>query len=355
MQRLKNLPGIFDVNTDQQVRGLQSSLVIDRDTASRLGVNMTDIDNTLGDAFGQRQVSNIYKGLNQYHVVLEVSDQYTQGPEGLSHIYVPSSSGKVVPLSSFAHYVPTNTSLSVNHQGLYPSITLSFNLGAGLALGDAVVKIQALQRELGLPPTVHGGFQGTAQAYQDSQSSMLVLIITALGAVYIILGILYESYIHPITILSTLPSAGVGALLALQLTHTELTMIALIGIILLIGIVKKNAILMIDFAVQAEMQEGLSPEDAIYKACLLRFRPILMTTMAALLGALPLALGQGVGSELRRPLGIAIVGGLILSQLLTLFTTPVVYLYLDRAQTALFASREARLRRHSQPAPAHSD
>src|SRR3989454_4546178 len=288
MDRLKTLPGIYDVNTDQQVRGLESSLVVDRDTASRLGVNMTDIDNTLGDAFGQRQVSNIYKGLNQYHVVLEVSNHYTQGPEGLHHIYVPSNTGALIPLSSFAHYQPSNTSLFVNHQGLYPSITLSFNLGQGLALGDAVVKIQQLQQQLGMPPTVHGGFQGTAQAFQDSQSSMLVLIITALAAVYIILGILYESYIHPITILSTLPSAGVGALLALMLTKTELSMIALIGIILLIGIVKKNAILMIDFAVQAEMQQGMSPEDATYQACLLHFRPILMTTMAALLGALPL-------------------------------------------------------------------
>jgi multidrug efflux pump len=353
MDRLKKLPGIYDVNTDQQVRGLQSSLVVDRDTASRLGVNMTDIDNTLGDAFGQRQVSNIYKGLNQYHVVLEVSDNFTSGPEGLNHIYVPSNTGVVIPLSSFAHYVPSNTSLSVNHQGLYPSITLSFNLAPGMALGDAVVKINALQREMGMPPTVHGGFQGTAQAFQDSQSSMLVLIITALAAVYIILGILYESYIHPITILSTLPSAGVGALLALMLTKTELSMIALIGIILLIGIVKKNAILMIDFAVQAEMQEGKSPEDAIYQACLLRFRPILMTTMAALLGALPLALGQGVGSELRRPLGIAIVGGLILSQLLTLFTTPVVYLYLDRFQSRV---RHAVVPRGApQPSPAQSD
>jgi multidrug efflux pump len=353
MARLQKVPGIFDVNTDQQVRGLQSSLVIDRDTASRLGVNMTDIDNTLGDAFGQRQVSNIYKGLNQYHVVLEVSGSYTQGPEGLRHIYVPSNTGGVVPLSALAHYEPTNTSLSVNHQGLYPSITLSFNLGPGLALGDAVTRIQQVQQELGMPPTVHGGFQGTAQAFQDSQSSMLVLIITALAAVYIILGILYESYIHPITILSTLPSAGVGALLALMLTKTELSMIALIGIILLIGIVKKNAILMIDFAVQAEMQEGKSPEDAIYQACLLRFRPILMTTMAALLGALPLALGTGVGSELRRPLGIAIVGGLILSQLLTLFTTPVVYLYLDRFQSRI---RHAVITpRVPQPSATHSD
>jgi multidrug efflux pump len=352
-EKMRTLPGIYDVNTDQQVRGLESNLVIDRDTASRLGVSMSDIDNTLGDAFGQRQVSNIYKGLNQYHVVLEVSEKYTQGPDGLRQIYVPTGSGGVVPLSSFARYEHSNTSLSVNHQGLYPSITLSFNLGPGGALGDAVVRIQNLMRELGVPPTVHGGFQGTAQAFQESQSSMLVLIITALAAVYIILGILYESYIHPITILSTLPSAGVGALLALLLTKTELSMIAVIGIILLIGIVKKNAILMVDFAVQAEMQEGMPPVEAIHKACLLRFRPILMTTMAALFGALPLALGTGVGSELRRPLGIAIVGGLILSQLLTLFTTPVVYLYLDRFQSRL--QRAFAPGRSHHPAPAHTD
>ena len=352
-EKMRTLPGIYDVNTDQQVRGLESNLVIDRDTASRLGVNMADIDNTLGDAFGQRQVSNIYKGLNQYHVVLEVSDKYTQGPDGLRQIYVPTSSGGVVPLSSFAHYEHSNTSLSVNHQGLYPSITLSFNLGSGGALGDAVVRIQNLMRELGIPPTVHGGFQGTAQAFQESQSSMLVLIITALAAVYIILGILYESYIHPITILSTLPSAGVGALLALLLTKTELSMIAVIGIILLIGIVKKNAILMVDFAVQAEMQQKMEPVEAIHQACLLRFRPILMTTMAALFGALPLAVGAGVGSELRRPLGIAIVGGLILSQLLTLFTTPVVYLYLDRLQSRL--QRAFAPGRSPHPAPAHTD
>jgi multidrug efflux pump len=352
-ERMKALPGIYDVNTDQQVRGLESNLVIDRDTASRLGVDMSDIDNTLSDAFSQRQVSNIYKGLNQYHVVLEVSDKYTQGPEGLHQIYVPTSSGGVVPLSSFAHYEHSNTSLSVNHQGLYPSITLSFNLGPGVALSTAVSEIEAAQRELHLPPTIHGGFQGTAQAFKDAVGNVLILLGTALLAVYIVLGILYESFIHPFTILSTIPSAGIGALLALRFTGTENSLIAIIGIILLIGIVKKNAILMIDFAIQAENLEGKSPADAIHEACLLRFRPILMTTMAALLGALPLALGTGVGSELRRPLGIAIVGGLILSQLLTLFTTPVIYLYLDRLQTWLkqfFAGRRA-----PHPAPAHTD
>jgi multidrug efflux pump len=285
--------------------------------------------------------------------VLEVSDKYTQGPEGLHQIYVPTSSGGVVPLSSFAHYEHSNTSLSVNHQGLYPSITLSFNLGPGVALSTAVSEIEAAQRELHLPPTIHGGFQGTAQAFKDAVGNVLILLGTALLAVYIVLGILYESFIHPFTILSTIPSAGIGALLALRFTGTENSLIAIIGIILLIGIVKKNAILMIDFAIQAENLEGKSPADAIHEACLLRFRPILMTTMAALLGALPLALGTGVGSELRRPLGIAIVGGLILSQLLTLFTTPVIYLYLDRLQTWLkqfFAGRRA-----PHPAPAHTD
>jgi multidrug efflux pump len=347
MQRISKVPELRDVNTDQQVHGLQSSLVIDRDTASRLGVNVQDIDNTLSDAFGQRQVSNIYKGLNQYHVVLEVLPEFQQNPEALKSIYVPSNSGKLVPLSSFTHYEHSNTALSVNHQGQYPSITLSFNLAPGAALGDAVTHIQAAQREIGMPGTVHANFAGAAQAYQDSLSSEGILILTALAAVYIVLGILYESYIHPITILSTLPSAGVGALLAMMLFKIELGVIALIGIILLIGIVKKNAILMIDFAVQVEREEGKSPVEAIYKACLLRFRPIIMTTMAALLGAMPLAVGMGVGAELRRPLGIAIVGGLILSQLLTLFTTPVVYIYLDRLQSWI-----QRARAHGAPAVA---
>ena len=354
LEAIKKIPGINDANSDQQIRGLQTTLVVDRDTASRLGISLQDVDNTLSDAFGQRQVSNIYKGLNQYHVVLDVQSQYTEGPDGLNHIYVPSSTRKAVPLSAFAHYEPTSTSLSVNHQGLVPSITLSFNLAPSLPLGEAVKRIEAAQAQIHMPPTVHAGFQGTAQAFQDSQSSVLVLIITALAAVYIILGILYESFIHPITILSTLPSAGVGALLALMLFKTELTVIADIGIILLIGIVKKNAILMIDFAVQAETHEGLSPIESIHKACLLRFRPILMTTMAALLGALPLAVGHGTGSELRRPLGIAIVGGLILSQLLTLFTTPVVYLYMDRFQLWLRGRRAAH-HAHRFPLPAHSD
>jgi multidrug efflux pump len=356
-RRLATIPELRDVNSDQQLKGLQSSLVIDRDTASRLGVAVQDIDNTLGDAFGQRQVSNIYKGLNQYHVVMEVAPEFQQSPEALKTIYVPSKSGKLVPLSAFAHYEPSTTAISVNHQGIFPAITLSFNLAPGASLGPAVDHIEAARRELKVPATVHATFQGTAQAFQDSLSNQLILIITALAAVYIVLGILYESYIHPITILSTIPSAGIGALLAIQFIKSDLNIIALIGIILLIGIVKKNAILMIDFAVQVEREEGLSPVEAIYKAGLLRFRPILMTTMAALLGAMPLALGSGVGSELRRPLGITIVGGLILSQMLTLFTTPVVYIYMDRLQSWLrstFGSGEAHAAAPA-PSPAHSD
>ena len=348
MQRMSRIPELRDVNSDQQIHGLQALLVVDRETASRLGVSFEAIDATLGDAFGQRQVSNIYMGLNQYHVVLEVLPEYQQSPDGLKSIYVASNTGKLVPLSAFAHFAPSNTALAVNHQGQFPSITISFNLAPGASLSDAVRDIQAAQREIGLPANVHANFQGTAQAYQASLASQPVLILTALATVYIVLGVLYESFIHPITILSTLPSAGVGALLALLLSKNELNVIGLIGIILLIGIVKKNAILMIDFAVQAERLEGRPPVEAIYRACLLRFRPIMMTTMAALLGALPLALGHGTGSELRRPLGLTIVGGLILSQMLTLFTTPVVYLYLDRMQTWLQRSG-AR-----QPAAVHS-
>ena len=350
MERIRKIPELRDVNSDQQMRGLASNIVIDRSTAGRLGVNVQDIDNTLADAFGQRQVSNIYKGLNQYHVVMEVMPEMQQNPDALKMIYVPSRSGKLVPLSAFAHYEDSNTPLSVNHQGFFPSITLSFNLAVGASLGPAVEHIIQAQHELGVPATVHATFQGTAQAFQDSLANQAVLIITALAAVYIVLGILYESFIHPITILSTLPSAGIGALLAVRIAKEDLSIIALIGIILLIGIVKKNAILMIDFAVQAERVEGRSTVDAIYQACLLRFRPIMMTTMAALLGALPLALGTGVGAELRRPLGITIVGGLILSQMLTLFTTPVVYIYMDRIQTWIQGSRRAAV-----PAPAHTD
>ena len=335
MARLSKIPELLDINTDQQVHGLQTSLVVDRDTASRLGVSMSAIDSTLNDAFGQRQVSNMYKGLNQYHVVLDVAPQYQQNPDALKSIFVASNKGKLVPLSALASYQPSRTSLTVNHQGQFPSITLSFNLAPGIALGTAVTDVDAAERQIGMPENVHGSFQGTAQAFQSSLASEPILILTALAAVYIVLGILYESYIHPITILSTLPSAGVGALLALFIFKTELSVIAIIGIILLIGIVKKNAILMIDFAIQAERVEGRTPLEAIYEACLLRFRPIMMTTMAAMLGAVPLAVGGGTGSELRRPLGITIVGGLIVSQMLTLFTTPVVYLYLDRFQSWL--------------------
>ena len=334
LTKLKSLPQLRDVNTDQQDKGLQAKLVIDRDTASRLGVQAQDIDNALYDAFGQRQVSVMYRPLNQYHVIMEVAPQFQETTEGLQNIYVRSSSGTPVPLATFTKLVSSNTPLAVNHQSQYPSVTLSFNLAPGVALGEATQAIEEAERTIGFPTTISASFQGTAQAFQHSLSSELVLIITALVTVYIVLGMLYESYIHPITILSTIPSAGVGALLALLLTHNELNVIGTIGIILLIGLVKKNAIMMIDFALEVERQ-GKKPVEAIYEACLLRFRPIMMTTMAALLGGLPLAVGSGVGSELRRPLGITIVGGLIVSQALTLFTTPVVYVYLDRLRTWL--------------------
>lgn len=331
-QKLRSLPQLADVNTDLQNMGLEAAVEIDRASASRLGITTRMIDNTLYDAFGQRFVSTTYTPLNQYHVVLTVDPAFGETPEGLKHIYVRSKQGELVPLSAIASFRPRNTPLSVNHQGQFPAVTLSFNLPPGMALGDAVAAVDEAQREIGLPSTIHGSFMGTAQAFRDSLASQPFLIAAAILTVYIVLGVLYESLIHPVTIISTLPSVGVGALLALLVCRTELSVIALIGIILLIGIVVKNAILMIDFAIAVERREGKTPEASIFQACLLRFRPITMTTMASLLGGLPLAIGLGTGSELRRPLGIAIVGGLLFSQVLTLYTTPVVYLYLDRLQ-----------------------
>jgi multidrug efflux pump len=388
---MQHLPQLTDVNSDQQNKGLETDLVIDRNTAARLGINASQIDNTLYDAFGQRQVSTIYNPRNQYHVVMEVAPQYWQRPDTLKDIFVSTSGGsvggvqatnavagtvasstvtssaaavagdaarnqannalansgsgsvstgaavstnaeKMVPLSAISHYEPGSTPLAVNHQGLSVATTVSFNLAPGMSLSDAVSAIKTAMAGIGVPASIHGTYQGTARAFQDSLSSEPYLILAALLAVYIVLGILYESYVHPITILSTLPSAGVGAVLALEAFNTEFSIIALIGVILLIGIVKKNAIMMIDFALDAQRTRGRPPLEAIYEACLLRFRPIMMTTMAALLGAVPLAAGLGEGGELRRPLGIAIVGGLIISQMLTLYTTPVIYLYLDRFQ-----------------------
>jgi multidrug efflux pump len=358
--RVRNMPLLRDVSTDQQDQGLAATLVIDRDTASRLGITASAIDQVLYDAFGQREVSTMYTGLNQYFVVMEVDPEYQLSPDSLNGIFIkannvvgassfvpntgaaiplattalltPSTRGAMVPLSTIAHYEPRRTALQVNHQGQYPAVTITFNLAPNVALGDAVTALEKAQHEMGMPSSITATFQGSAQAFQDSLRNEPYLILAALVAVYIVLGILYESLIHPLTILSTLPPAGVGAILALLLTGTDLSIIALIGIILLIGIVKKNAIMMIDFALQAERDQGLPPTEAIYQACLLRFRPIMMTTFAALFGGLPLAIGMGVGSELRQPLGITIVGGLIVSQMLTLFTTPVVYLFFDRLQ-----------------------
>jgi hydrophobe/amphiphile efflux-1 (HAE1) family protein len=343
LEKIKDLPELRDVSTDQQDRGLQAQLVIDRDTASRLGISAQTLDDTLYDAFGQRQVATVYTQLNEYHLVMEVGPEFQENPDSLKGVYLKSSNGTAIPLNAISHFEPRTSVLAVNHQGQYPAVTLSFNLEPGTSLGDAVKAVTASAREIGLPPSIRATFQGTAQAFQSSLKNEPLLILAALIAVYIVLGMLYESYIHPITILSTLPSAGVGAILALLLCRLDLSVIAIIGIILLIGIVKKNAIMMIDFALDAERKEGKSPRDAIYQACLLRFRPIMMTTMAALLGGLPLALGTGTGSELRRPLGISIVGGLIVSQMLTLFTTPVVYVYMDRLRVWIASGKQARI------------
>jgi multidrug efflux pump len=337
---MEKIPEIGDISSDQQTRGLQATLVIDRDTASRLGISPTAVDNTLYDAFGQRQVSTIYTELNQYHVVMEVDQSFRASTDAIQGLYVRARNGTQVPLSSFTHYETKNTALAVNHQGQFPAVTISFNLGDGVALGDAVAKIEAAALQMGLPSDIHPTFQGNARAFQASLSSQPWLILAAMIAVYIVLGVLYESYIHPVTILSTLPSAGVGALLMLLAFHTELSVIAMIGIILLIGIVKKNAIMMIDFAIEEE-RSGKTSEESIYQACLLRFRPIMMTTVAALFGGLPLALMTGTGSELRRPLGISIVGGLLVSQALTLYTTPVIYLYMDRLQARIHGRKHA--------------
>ena len=332
MAAMRKLPELQDIATDQQDRGLEDHLVIDRVTASRLGVTMQNIDDTLFDAFGQRQVSTINTPVNQYHVVLGVSKKDQADPESLQGIYIRNASREQVPLSAFCRFELRHSMLLINHQGQFPAVTLSFNLSPGVALGRASTAVDNAVRDMRLPASVHGQFAGSAQAFEASLRDEPLLILFALGAVYVVLGMLYESFVHPLTILSTLPSAGVGAILALMLFKMDLNVIAMIGILLLIGIVKKNAIMMIDFALDAERTQGKNPKDAIFQACILRFRPILMTTAAALLGGLPLAFGTGTGSELRRPLGITIVGGLIVSQALTLFTTPVVYLFFDRLQ-----------------------
>jgi multidrug efflux pump len=351
VNKLKALPELRDVATDQQDHGAQAVLVIDRPTASRLGITPTAIDNALYDAFGQRQISTLFTQLNQYHVILEAAPEFQQNPAKLNDIYVLSTSGTAVPLSTFSHFESSTGPLAVNHQGQFPSVTISFNLAPGTALGEATKAIERVQSQLNLPASIQAAFQGTAQAFIASLTNEPLLLLAAVITVYIILGVLYESFIHPITILSTLPSAGAGAILALMVTGTELGVVALIGIILLIGIVQKNAIMMIDFALDLERKHNQPPQEAIYQACLLRFRPILMTTFAALFGGLPLALGNGVGSELRKPLGIAIVGGLIVSQVLTLYTTPVIYLFFGRLVKKKSPAPEVVIGGGTMPAP----
>jgi multidrug efflux pump len=347
MDVLERRPELRDIASDLQTGGLKTTLVIDRDTAARFGITPQNIDDTLYDAFGQRQISTMFTQLNQYHVVLEIDPRFQQTPEDLSRIFVKGANNMQVPLSQIATFEPGNTPLVIAHQGQFPVVTLSFNLAPGVSLGEAVDVIHAAEQQIGFPQSIQASFQGSAQAFQNSLAGEPLLILAALVTVYIVLGVLYESYIHPITILSTLPSAGVGAILALLVTHNDFNVIALIGLILLIGIVKKNAIMMIDFALEAEREQGRTPDEAIYQACLLRFRPIMMTTMAALLGGIPLALGTGTGSELRHPLGITIVGGLIVSQILTLYTTPVVYLFFDRL------ARRVNVVGHGYPASPH--
>jgi multidrug efflux pump subunit AcrB len=341
LDKLKSLPEITDVTSDEENGGPRLNATVNRDIASSFGILPSTVDNTLGDAFGQRIVSTIYSPLNQYHVVLEVDPRFQSGPEALNNIYINSSAAQEVPLSTLVDSTITAAPIVINHQGLFPATTLSFNLKPGVALGDAVDAIRKIEQQSGKPQSLVTTFQGNANAFLSSLAGEPILIAAALVTIYIILGVLYESTIHPITILSTLPSAGIGALLMLMAVHLDLSVIAMLGILLLIGIVKKNGILMVDFALQLERNEGRSREEAIYQASVLRFRPILMTTMAALLGAVPLMLGTGAGSEIRQPLGYAIVGGLLLSQILTLFTTPVVYLYLDRLGSFLQRERSA--------------
>jgi HAE1 family hydrophobic/amphiphilic exporter-1 len=335
LEKLRALPQITDVASDQENAGPRLNVTVNREVASSFGILPATVDNTLDDAFGQRIVSTIFTPLNQYHVVLEVDPRFQTGPEALSNIYLPSSAGQQVPLSTLTKSEVTAAPIVVNHQGLFSSTTISFNLKPGVALGDAVNAIRQIEQQSGKPASLVTTFQGNASAFLSALSGEVLLIAAALVVIYIILGVLYESLVHPITILSTLPSAGIGALLLLMAVHMDLSVIAIVGIILLIGIVKKNGIMLVDFAIERERNEGLSPEDSIYQACVLRFRPILMTTMAALLGGVPLMLGTGTGSEIRQPLGYTIVGGLLLSQLLTLYTTPVVYLYLDRLGNVL--------------------